>query len=339
MPTPAETLAQSLQALRDAKRFSHTSNSYRKDNPGEYAKVIAYLDGGTRPTGVVTEMGQHALLEEDARRVLNVVEPPPPQGASLDRFTAFKNNSFGPDTAYPGSGAIFNRKCDPTPSGNGFLNQAVVCPRPWSDEWSGIFEVDIPGVGKGLDFRFGSAMPRSSGKGIQIADIGHLIPRSLPADFGFSWDFMFPAAGNPNGFPPFSGDPSTDEWNVLWEFTDAGFQSNAIGIANFVAPKPRLYVTAGNGIDGQKRRAKSSFLLAMDTWYSLRYEGRLSRGSDGRVKLQAGLRGQPMETIADWSGPVSNPADGDPYIEFGLYGMNVAGRNQVIYANLRNLRG
>ena len=45
MPTPAELLAESLTALRNAKRFSHTSNSYRKDNPNEYAKVIAYLDG------------------------------------------------------------------------------------------------------------------------------------------------------------------------------------------------------------------------------------------------------------------------------------------------------
>ena len=70
MPTPAELLADSLQALRDAKRFSHTSNSYRKDNPGEYAKVIAYLDGGARPTGALTEMGKHTVLEEDARRGL-----------------------------------------------------------------------------------------------------------------------------------------------------------------------------------------------------------------------------------------------------------------------------
>ena len=71
MPTPAQLLAQSLAALRDAKHFSHTSNSYRKDNPNEYAKVLAYLDGGVRPAGVTSEMGKHALLEEDVRRALS----------------------------------------------------------------------------------------------------------------------------------------------------------------------------------------------------------------------------------------------------------------------------
>jgi hypothetical protein len=75
MSTPAELLQQSLTALRNAKRFSHTSNSYRKDNPAEYAKVIAYLDGGARPPGSLTEMGKHAVLEEDAACS---TRPPPP---------------------------------------------------------------------------------------------------------------------------------------------------------------------------------------------------------------------------------------------------------------------
>ena len=60
MPTSAELLEQSLTALRAAKRFSLTVQSYRKDNPAEYAKVIAYLDGGVRPSGVTTEMGNTA---------------------------------------------------------------------------------------------------------------------------------------------------------------------------------------------------------------------------------------------------------------------------------------
>lgn len=77
MSTPAETLAQSLSALRNASRFSGNKNSYRKDNPNEYAKVIAYLDGGARPTGVMqfSLMGQHAVLDEDARRALVPPDP------------------------------------------------------------------------------------------------------------------------------------------------------------------------------------------------------------------------------------------------------------------------
>jgi hypothetical protein len=87
MPTPAELIAESLTALRNAKRFSHTSNSYRKDNPNEYAKVIAYLDGGARPTGTLTEMGKHAVLEEDVRRSLSPPVPPDPPTYPASYFT------------------------------------------------------------------------------------------------------------------------------------------------------------------------------------------------------------------------------------------------------------
>ena len=80
--TPEETLKQSLQALRNASRFSGNKNSYRKDNPTEYAKVIAYLDGGPRPT-VVTQMGFHAVLQEDARRELSM-----PSNVALSAPTA-----------------------------------------------------------------------------------------------------------------------------------------------------------------------------------------------------------------------------------------------------------
>ena len=82
MPTPGELLAQSKSALRNAKRISGPSNSYRKDNPAEYDKVMAYWDGGSRPEGVMqfTLMGQGLVLEEDARRALT---PVPPAGGEL----------------------------------------------------------------------------------------------------------------------------------------------------------------------------------------------------------------------------------------------------------------
>lgn len=76
--TPQELIEQSLAKFRTAKRVSGQSASYKKDNPGEYAKVIAYLDGGARPTDVTTDMGIALLLEEDARRALEVEPPPPP---------------------------------------------------------------------------------------------------------------------------------------------------------------------------------------------------------------------------------------------------------------------
>lgn len=303
--------------------------------PGTYACTNTQFGGDPAPN-VYKECQVHTGV---------VVTPPPPPppppppttGAPLTRFAHFQNKAFGPDV-YPGGGAIFNRKCDPSPSSNGFDNQGVVCPKPWSDGWSGIFEITEPGKGDGLDFRFGPGMPRASGHGLQIADIHHIL-NGFPVDFDLEWDHIFPASGNPNGFPPWPGDPTTDEWNVIIEFTDAGYQSNGICVANFIAPKPRWLVTAGNGIDNQKRSAKSSFTIAMDTWYHIHYQGRLSKSSDGWLKLDITPEGQATERVADWSGPTSNPADGGPYVELGQYGMNTPGRNQMKIINMWNHKG
>ena len=61
-------LDQAVDHLLKAKRISAPSQSYRKDNPTEFSKVEAYLKGGSRPSGVTTEMGQGLLELEDARR-------------------------------------------------------------------------------------------------------------------------------------------------------------------------------------------------------------------------------------------------------------------------------
>ena len=68
--TPAELLAQSLAKFQTANRIDGHRNSYRRDNPTEYDKVMAYLAGGPRPAGVVSDMGMGFLYEEDARRAL-----------------------------------------------------------------------------------------------------------------------------------------------------------------------------------------------------------------------------------------------------------------------------
>lgn len=79
MVTPAEILSESLAKARTANRIDGHKNSYAKDNPLEYAAVLAYLDGGARPADVVSDMGLHLVLEEDARRALMVVPEPEPE--------------------------------------------------------------------------------------------------------------------------------------------------------------------------------------------------------------------------------------------------------------------
>jgi hypothetical protein len=73
------SLSSALDHLLKAKRISALSQSYAKDNPAEYAKVKVYLDGGARPSGVVTEMGLGLVEVEDVRRSVT----PPPSGGSL----------------------------------------------------------------------------------------------------------------------------------------------------------------------------------------------------------------------------------------------------------------
>ena len=68
-------LASALSHLLKASRISGKRQSYKTDNPVEYAKVQAYLTGGPRPTGVTTEMGLGLIEVEDVRR--NVTPPLP----------------------------------------------------------------------------------------------------------------------------------------------------------------------------------------------------------------------------------------------------------------------
>ncbi len=78
------SLSSALDHLLKAKRISAPSQSYKKDNPAEYAKVVAYLQGGARPSGVTTEMGMGLVEVEDVRRA--PPDPPPPT-LGIDRAT------------------------------------------------------------------------------------------------------------------------------------------------------------------------------------------------------------------------------------------------------------
>lgn len=75
---PEVMLAEAKVQLLASNRISAVNNSYRKDNPNEYARVVDYLSGGDRPTGTLTRMGQGLVLLEDALRDLTPPDPPPP---------------------------------------------------------------------------------------------------------------------------------------------------------------------------------------------------------------------------------------------------------------------
>ncbi len=69
-------LSSAIQHLLKAKRISAPSQSYKKDNPAESTKVFAYLNGGSRPSGVTSEMGLGLVEVEDVARMLDPPDPP-----------------------------------------------------------------------------------------------------------------------------------------------------------------------------------------------------------------------------------------------------------------------
>lgn len=72
---PVDTCELSVTEALLSNRIVGSSQSYRKDNPSEYTRVRAFLDGGARPTGSLTHMGLHLVALEDTCRALAV--PPP----------------------------------------------------------------------------------------------------------------------------------------------------------------------------------------------------------------------------------------------------------------------
>lgn len=103
MATPEENLAQSLAKLQAANRIDGTRASYRKDNPTEYTKVIAYLQGGSRPSGVTSDMGMGLMLAEDARRGL--IAPAPPSATTGGRrVSAHHQQDYQPSVMQYGLG-------------------------------------------------------------------------------------------------------------------------------------------------------------------------------------------------------------------------------------------
>jgi hypothetical protein len=92
------SLSSAIDHLLKAKRISAPSQSYRKDNPAEYAKVEAYLKGGARPTGVTTEMGLGLLEIEDVRRA-----EPPSNAYFNETFVNISNPEWETVQTYSGS--------------------------------------------------------------------------------------------------------------------------------------------------------------------------------------------------------------------------------------------
>lgn len=232
----------------------------------------------------------------------------------LDEFSDFKNPVFT---------AIFENRWAVPPS-SAWTDLGAVGP-PWADG-SGIFRVPAK-HGTGFRFVQNESVPRGSGNGVLMADVDHLIDQEayLGTISDFSGDVMFPRAGNPQGFPPFG------DWNVLWEFTQDTAVANKFGVDALGRRGPAFYVSTLNPNDSRhNRKARASSRIIFDRWYRWRWQIKWSEDADGFVMFW--LDGKRMAYL---KGPTISSASGPPYLEWGWYGGEQPGQNEVRYAGLR----
>lgn len=282
------SLDSAIQHLLKAKRISAPSQSYAKDNPGEWVKVKAYLEGGSRPTGVSTEMGLGLLEIEDERRAVG--PPPPPTGTLYDSFSDFPGLQLVNQWLNDGTNAMQPYRATGTP-----------WPSPVNG--AGVREMQTP-QGPGFQFVCDSQMDVSSG-GKKSEIVTTIL--SVDVDQTITTRVFFPAGKNAQGFPP-----GFNAWNDLIDFHAAGI-GMVFGVntdAGF-GPVPSFYFRAvGNGWDVHRGGPQ----IALDRWYTLRTEVRFSSGVNGYVR--AYVDGQ---KFLDRSGPTIH-AGQVPYLQFGFYG-------------------
>ena len=192
---------------------------------------------------------------------------------------------------------------------------------PWPSG-GGIWEVSTP-HGRGFRMVVTDEMRvASGGKRAEIADIGHLVgPVGSTEDW--SGKAMFPAAGNPNGFPR-----NYPDWGVFFQFHSNRGGPLAMGIDTTTAPRRNTIWFSSHPFGSPKRKALAPAALVYGRWYSWRIRLKWSSGSDGFVKWWLDGR-----LLADWTGPTL--ATGEvPYLQFGFYSAAQL-RNEVVHAALR----
>jgi Polysaccharide lyase len=261
----------------------------------------------------------------DARK-----RPSAPASAPASSATATGIESL--EAAAPAEAVIDSFDDTTTPWGKNLINRWRV---PFgSDPWSapgdtgtpwpsggGIWQVSTP-YGPGFRMVATDEMKvLSGGKKAEIADIGHLVG-PVGATEDWSGKVMFPAAGNPNGFPR-----NYPDWGVFFDFHSNLGVPLQMGIDTTDAPY-RNTIYLGANVGETRRKALAPAALVYGRWYSWRIQLKWSSGSDGFVKWW--LDGQPL---ADWTGRTLAAAE-VPYLQFGFYSAAQL-HNEVVQAALR----
>jgi Polysaccharide lyase/Fibronectin type III domain len=252
--------------------------------------------------------------------------------ASTTACSATQTETDSVDAASTTEAVIDSFDDTTTPWGKNLINRWRV---PFgSDPWSapgdtgtpwpsggGIWQVSTP-YGPGFRMVATDEMKvLSGGKKAEIADIGHLVG-PVGATEDWSGKVMFPAAGNPNGFPR-----NYPDWGVFFDFHSNLGVPLQMGIDTTDAPY-RNTIYLGANVGETRRKALAPAALVYGRWYSWRIQLKWSSGSDGFVKWW--LDGQPL---ADWTGRTLAAAE-VPYLQFGFYSAAQL-HNEVVQAAVR----
>jgi hypothetical protein len=308
MTTPAELLAQSLAALRNANRIDGTRASYRKDNPTEYAAVLAYLDDGTRPGGNLTLMGKGLVLAEDARQLLTVAPSPYTYrfatfDPTIDRIDGCLNRFDNPDNSYwwvPG-----------TPEG------------PAWAKGGGIFPLTHPTYGPGFSLVCDPQMTYQGAGDSRVVrfqidpDKPSIFPTPIPiAGATHDWEWTWMRPGNQQPWPQ-----GVYLEGMYFGTTVSGQASVGAHLYldnNWQKPGPFHYYVARQSAHNTWERFHCPIAFDQDEYHAIRWRTKWSTGADGRMEAWTSVDGQPSEKWCDYSGPT---------LPFGFQGVYSIGQD------------
>lgn len=202
----------------------------------------------------------------------------------------------------------------------------------WSNWWEtgvpyanggGMFEVSTP-YGAGFRFKVTSEMTVPSGGQLSlVSDQNHLLPYGGTVGRTEDWSgrFMFPSAGNVNGFP--------GGWRgVVWEWHTASMSGNHISLDLATG---RLQFAVYLPGTSSYRYAISPLALQLDHWYSWRTQLKWSWGTDGFFK--GWLDGV---QLANFTGATVKQNE-QPWLQFGFYCGNHSYSNEALHAEIRQI--
>jgi len=287
---------QSLAAGRAASRISGTRNSYRRDNPVEYTNVMAYLDGGPRPTGTLTKMGEHLVLEEDVRIALVKYQPtatPPPPGILAPDFSGDWHAATGTGLLTQPQAADYTFILDGTPDTR---MQIVTTPKRRT---AATFSVKVT-VAPGGDRAENSATHVLYTPGMEFwaAWSIYLDPTwTPPVGFALFHQFFGETGGQSTGSPPFA----------LEITTSSNFELRVRGGAK-----------ANAGASAPKDVGHTIAAVSTGVWHDFLAHIRLAKDSSGLIELYHRIQGD------NWPGTPSAT-------DTGINVLTVAGIDQNVY--------